>query len=88
MGFRRHSLMETLISIWDNDIGVTRGFSTPGKPGWNQVLRSGIGACNAFHAAKNKYRQQGLSLDVHSRLSVCFAPCESVPCKRTSYSAK
>ena len=44
--------METLIAIWDNDIGVTRGFSTPGKPGWNQVLRRGIGACNAFHAAK------------------------------------
>ena len=44
--------METLIAIWDNDIGVTRGFSTPGKPGWSQVLRRGIGACNAFHAAK------------------------------------
>lgn len=29
MGFQRHCLMETLISIWDNDIGVTKGFSTP-----------------------------------------------------------
>lgn len=38
MGFRRHCLMETLISIWDNDIGVTRGFSTPESPG-------GIGSC-------------------------------------------
>ena len=44
--------METLIAIWDNDIRVTRGFFTPGKPEWNQVLRRGIGACNAFHAAK------------------------------------
>ena len=44
--------MKTLISIWDNDIGVTRGFSTPGKPGWNQVLHREIGVCNAFHAAK------------------------------------
>ena len=44
--------METRIAMWDNDIRVTRGFLTPGKLGWNQVLRRGIGACNAFHAAK------------------------------------